>query len=160
MCMEKKNRPLYGQKLSVRSTRSRVQSKGTQRSKRPPARQANSKYRYRYRDVPEFEGLFDKQGKSGAKRETAYSAALGTPNAGATVSGFSFLRSFGGFDGIMSIMTRVQQVFRLFQQMGPMFKLFGFMGGGAKATTASIRPHRDAVPVMGGKYNHRLQAKR
>ncbi|TDF99202.1 hypothetical protein [Paenibacillus piri] len=44
---------------------------------------------------------------------------------------------FESMDGIISMMTKANQMFKLVQQMSPFFKLFGLFGGG-KAATASI----------------------
>lgn len=64
---------------------------------------------------------------------SAAAAAAAEPAARA-----SLLGGFGGIDGIISFMTKAQQMFKLFQQMGPIFKMIGAFGG-AKATTSSLR---------------------
>ncbi|MFD0675368.1 MULTISPECIES: hypothetical protein [unclassified Paenibacillus] len=64
-------------------------------------------------------------------------SASATPNTGA-----SLLGGFGGIDGIISMMGKANQMIRLFQQMGPIMKLFGMFGGGAKVSTASVRLNR------------------
>ncbi len=62
----------------------------------------------------------------------------------------SLLGGFGGFDGIISMMTKAQQMFKLFQQMGPIFKLIGSFSG-AKATTASVRTSRGTKAMRSRK---------
>ncbi|WP_028547790.1 hypothetical protein [Paenibacillus sp. UNC451MF] len=61
-------------------------------------------------------------------------------------AGGSFLGGFGGIEGIISMMTKAQQMFKLFQQMGPIFKLISSFGG-AKATTASVRTSKGTKAV-------------
>ncbi|MCS7458576.1 hypothetical protein N0M98_00365 [Paenibacillus doosanensis] len=78
-------------------------------------------------------------------REEASSAPAAAP----AEQRASLLSSFGGIDGIISMMTKAQQVFKLFQQMGPIFKMIGAFGG-AKATTASLRTGRGRKPVRRG----------
>ena len=62
----------------------------------------------------------------------------------------SFLSGFGGLDGIISIMTKAQQMFKLFQQMGPIFKLISSFSS-AKASTASVRTSQGAKVVRSRK---------
>lgn len=53
--------------------------------------------------------------------------------------GASLLSMFGGIDGLISIMGKAQQVFKLVQQMGPMFKMISSFTS-PKAVTASLKP--------------------
>jgi hypothetical protein len=74
--------------------------------------------------------------------------------------GFSFLNGFGGIDGMISMMGKAQQMFRLFQQMGPMFKMFDAFGG-AKAVTASLRRSRMHLqPARSKAYSRKKLSKR
>jgi hypothetical protein len=103
-------------------------------TRRVPKRKAKTSQPTRpYMKTSENKGLYDPQ----ERLETAQSSSMLT----AANSGFSFLNSFGGFDGIMSMVGKAQQMFRLFQQMGPLFKMFNSFGGAgaAKALTANLR---------------------
>lgn len=66
-------------------------------------------------------------------------SAGGGASPGGGAAGGGLLASLGGFDGILSIMGKVQKMFSLFQAMMPMFRLFGGFMGGGKAATASVR---------------------
>ena len=77
----------------------------------------------------------------GGSTDTAEGAALDADRAAAAPAqgAGSFLSLFGGVDGIISMMTKANQVFKLFQQMGPMFKMIGSFAS-SKAVTASLKP--------------------
>lgn len=64
---------------------------------------------------------------------------FGPSAGGGAAPGGGLLAGLGGFDGILSIMGKVQKMFSLFQAMMPMFRLFGGFMGGGKAATASVR---------------------
>ncbi|MFB6366135.1 hypothetical protein ACFCP7_19055 [Paenibacillus elgii] len=50
----------------------------------------------------------------------------------------SFFNSIGGLDGIISTMGKVQKVFTIVKQFGPIFKLFGSFGGGANVKSLRL----------------------
>jgi hypothetical protein len=52
-------------------------------------------------------------------------------------NGFSILGGLGGLDGFISSMGKIQKLFGIFQQITPMFKLFGSLMG-PKATISSV----------------------
>ncbi|GAA3409637.1 hypothetical protein ACFFNY_34030 [Paenibacillus hodogayensis] len=64
----------------------------------------------------------------------------------------SFLDQWGGIDGIMSTMDKVQKMMRMVQQFGPFMNMFGSMFGG-KAATTSLYPVRRGVPQAGAAGN-------
>jgi hypothetical protein len=84
-----------------------------------------------YLKTTEVKGLY-------APADEAESSAAVVQATPAASQGFSFLSGFGGIDGMISMMGKAQQMFRLFQQMGPMFKMLDSFGG-SKAVTASLR---------------------
>jgi hypothetical protein len=149
--MEKKSRPYVAKKVAVRSSNSQLRKKTSRASKRGSHRQPER----RYGRTEEFDGLFDPPRAVGDKRQMASSAALSTLG-----SGFSWFKTIGGFDGILSFMNKMNQMYRMFQQFSPMFKLFGLFGG-SKAATASIGTYRPRVsPKLGGKHHRGSQPKR
>ncbi|NHN31075.1 hypothetical protein [Paenibacillus agricola] len=83
-----------------------------------------------YLKTTEVKGLY-------APDDDVESAAVAQA-APAANQGFSFLNGIGGIDGMLSMMGKAQQMFKLFQQMGPMFRMLNSFGG-AQAVTASLR---------------------
>ena len=123
-------------------------------SRTRPARNSMSRDTFTDSDIMSsrsagINGFFDGGGGAAgalpAAQETAAAEAGNTRGIG------SFLSGFGGIDGIISMMTKAQQMFKLFQQMGPIFKLISSFSG-AKASTASVRSRRGrktAYPIKG-----------
>lgn len=79
-------------------------------------------------------------------------AGNNAPNAAAGLDNragmFSFLDQWGGLDGIMSTMGKVQKMMRMVQQFGPLLNMFGSFGSflGGKAATTSLPISRPAAP--------------
>ncbi|CAG7617323.1 hypothetical protein PAESOLCIP111_02011 [Paenibacillus solanacearum] len=95
------------------------------------------------------------QGVLGALGGEGGTAAAGAPQTGGGDLSFLF-KKVGGLDGIISTMSKVQRMYTLFQQMGPIFKLMGGFGGfgglggllgGAQAKTASVKPGSSRRPA-------------
>jgi hypothetical protein len=100
-----------------------------------------------YMKTTEVKGLYAPRAESESASEAVVQAAP------TTNQGFSFLNGMGGIDGLISMMGKAQQMFKLFQQMGPMFKMLDSLGG-SKALTASLNKS------MGQRgLNRRLNAK-
>lgn len=104
--------------------------------------------RYDLNEV-EVQGVLGALGGGGA-------ASAGSPQAGG-VDFLSLFKKVGGLDGIISTMSKVQRMYTLFQQMGPIFKLVGGFGGfgglggllgGAQAKTASVKPGSRRRPAQ------------
>lgn len=119
-------------KVSVKSSK-----KSPNRLKQKPRRirEAYSYYDHLSSGSPGVQGMLSEtmeEAAGGNERPSAQPAEA----AGSRAT--SLLGSFGGIDGIISVMTKAQQVFKLFQQMGPLFKMISAFGG-AKAATASLR---------------------
>ncbi|CAG7647512.1 hypothetical protein ACFQI7_20275 [Paenibacillus allorhizosphaerae] len=97
-----------------------------------------AKPRYDLNNV-EVQGLFSAFGGGGG------GGAAATGGAAAGGDFFSLFKKVGGLDGIISTMSKVQKMYTLFQQMGPIFKLMGGFGGmgsllgGAQVKTASVK---------------------
>ncbi|MEF3307242.1 hypothetical protein [Paenibacillus sp. GYB003] len=76
-------------------------------------------------------------------------AAPGSGGPGADNRGmFSFLDQWGGLDGIMNTMGKVQRMMRMIQSFGPLLNMFGSFGsffGGGKASTAGLPAARRPV---------------
>lgn len=64
-----------------------------------------------------------------------------------------FLDQMGGLDGIISTMTKIQKMVKMFQSFGPMLNSFQSFGSmfGAKATTSGLPQNRKPVRTS----NHR-----
>ncbi|SFL35380.1 hypothetical protein SAMN03159341_105227 [Paenibacillus sp. 1_12] len=80
--------------------------------------------------------------------------AAEAPAAAAPAQGFSLASSFGGIDSMIAMMGKAQQMFKLFQQMAPMFKLLNSFGG-AKALTAGLAKSRSHIYLGRRKINAR-----
>lgn len=104
-------------------------------------------------NTAEVQGLFNPFGGGGL------GGAAGSVDGAASSGGLgAFFSRIGGLDGIISTMSKVQKVFTIMKQFGPIFKLIGGLGGlgfggGAKASTASLPSGRSGV-------RRRPQAKR
>ncbi|WP_240416861.1 hypothetical protein [Paenibacillus periandrae] len=70
--------------------------------------------------------------------------AAEAPAAAAASQGFSLASAFGGIDSMIAMMGKAQQMFKLFQQMAPMFKMLNSLGG-AKALTAGLAKSRSHI---------------
>lgn len=91
-----------------------------------------AKPRYDLNNV-EVQGLFG--------GSPVFGPGSGAPAASAASSGgdiFAFFKRIGGLDGIISTMSKVQKMYTIMQQMGPIFKLFGSFGG-AQVKTKSVK---------------------
>ncbi|MDF2960216.1 MAG: hypothetical protein K0S39_1951 [Paenibacillus sp.] len=127
------------QQASIRS-RGRIHSKVTKgrgrnasaNSFKPYKTQAAKPSRYRGHAVED--DRLDLQAQADESREAA---AAASPN--------SLFGGIGGMEEIISMMGKANQMIRLFQQITPIFKMFGMLGGGAKATTASLRANRKSM---------------
>lgn len=97
-----------------------------------PKRQRNIRT---YPGPTDYEGYLEPNGLGTVSEETPAESE----RAAESGKGFSIFSMLGGIDGIIGIMTKANQVFKLFQQMGPMFKLISSFAS-AKATTASLKP--------------------
>lgn len=130
---------------AARKAEVKATKKGPVRQKRYPARRREP---FSSKDIITSYSV----GDSRQLDEPAFGApgereAAPAPAAEATAErGASLLGGLGGLDGIISMMTKAQKMFKLFQQMGPIFKLIGsFSGLGGKATTASVRSGKGRV---------------
>jgi len=135
--MDKKKR-IQAQQASIRSSGSRPPAKAAQgRQRYAPAKTVKPDKRSAVKPSKPMNDTFEEEDMLNARAETvesreATAAALANP-----ASSF-----FGGIDGIISMMGKANQMIKLFQQMGPLFKLLGMFGGGGKAATASVRLNR------------------
>ncbi|PZE22083.1 hypothetical protein CBW46_006740 [Paenibacillus xerothermodurans] len=138
--MEKGSRARQSQ-ASKRSSKYRIKAKPARINQRPAVKRPKP----RYGASPEFDGLFNVPPEPAYDREQANLSAWN-----AISTGWSFFNGIGGLDGIMAWMTKVQKFYKLCQQMGPMFKLIGLIGG-PKAQTASLRALPAAARTTAGK---------
>lgn len=80
--------------------------------------------------------------------------AAEAPAAAAASQGFSLASAFGGIDSMIAMMGKAQQMFKLFQQMTPMFKMLNSLGG-AKALTAGLAKSRSHIYLGRRRINSR-----